>query len=264
MILGPISALAVYLGWQAITMGLMWAGKSGAEIDLFDLVGHGISPALAAASLFLVVVLWRFGWTRAVGLRNWPARNSLKIVWPWLLCLAFLGLSAVVNGLPPGPIMAFLALNTALVGFSEEVMFRGIVAQGLYARLGFWPAVLGSTALFGAMHLFNVVLTGDMMAAVAQAAAAFLSGLFLMAVRLRSGSLWTGIVLHGLWDFGTFLVGYGATPTAGAAAPSIWMAAGLAAPFALIALFLLRPKGRAGMRGFDGCPDRLAPNTIQP
>ncbi|PYF06726.1 hypothetical protein C8J30_1248 [Rhodobacter viridis] len=251
MILSPISALAVYLVWQAITIGLMWAGKSGAEIDLFDLVGHGISPALGAASLFLVAVLWRFGWARAVGLRHWPAQSSLKIVWPWLLFVALLLLAALAKGLPPGPVLAFLALNTALVGFSEEVMLRGIVAQGVYTRLGFWPAVLGSTALFGAMHLLNVSLTGDMMGAVAQATAACLSGLFLMAVRLRTGSLWTGIVLHGLWDFATFLVAYGAAPAPGEAAPSAWMATGLAAPFALIAVFLLRPKGRAGMRGFD-------------
>jgi hypothetical protein len=79
-----------------------------------------------------------------------------------------------------------------------------------------------------------------------QSVAAFLSGVFLAAVRLRTGSLWTGIVLHGLWDAGTFLVAAGATATA-AAAPTALGAYGsviLSLPLFLLGLFFLRHAGR--------------------
>jgi membrane protease YdiL (CAAX protease family) len=100
--------------------------------------------------------------------------------------------------------------------------------------------------IFGAIHVLNVFLTGDLKAAVIQAMAAFLSGVFLAAVRLRTGSLWTGIVLHALWDAGTFLVAAGATATA-AAAPTAMGAFGsvvTSIPLFLLGLYFLRHAGR--------------------
>jgi membrane protease YdiL (CAAX protease family) len=71
---------------------------------------------------------------------------------------------------------------------------------------------------------------------------------FLAAVRLRSGSLWTGIVLHGLWDAGTFLVAAGgAAAGATAAAPTALGDYGvviLSVPLFLLGLFFLRHAGR--------------------
>jgi membrane protease YdiL (CAAX protease family) len=90
------------------------------------------------------------------------------------------------------------------------------------------------------MHLFNVFLTGDLRGAALQAAAAFLSGVFLAAVRLRTGSLWTGIVLHGLWDAGTFLVAAGATAAAAPTALGDYGAVVLSLPLGLLGLFFLR------------------------
>jgi membrane protease YdiL (CAAX protease family) len=100
------------------------------------------------------------------------------------------------------------------------------------------------------MHVLNVFLTGDLRGAVLQAIAAFLSGIFLAAVRLRTGSLWTGIVLHGLWDAGTFLVAAGGAATAGATAaagPTVLGDYGsvvMSLPLCLLGLFFLRHAGR--------------------
>jgi membrane protease YdiL (CAAX protease family) len=125
-------------------------------------------------------------------------------------------------------------------------MFRGVWLRGLYRSFGIWVAILGSSLIFGAMHVLNVFLTGDLRGAVIQSVAAFLSGVFLAAVRLRTQSLWTGIVLHGLWDAGTFLVAAGATATA-AAAPTAMGDYGsivMSIPLFLLGLFFLRNAGR--------------------
>jgi membrane protease YdiL (CAAX protease family) len=134
-----------------------------------------------------------------------------------------------------------------MVGWSEEVMFRGVWLRGLFRSYGIWVAILGSSVLFGAMHVLNVFLTDDLHGAVLQAGAAFLSGVFLAAVRLRTGSLWTGIVLHGLWDAGTFLVAAGATTPAAAAAPTALGDYGsivMSLPLFLLGLYFLRHAGR--------------------
>ena len=206
MKLTALVALAVYVIWQAINTGIQMSGTGPGGINLIDLVRHGINPSIAAAGLFLLVVVLLFRWVREVGLAQGPQRGTLRVIWPWLMFLALFAASALNAGLPPASVTLFILANTMLVGWSEEVMFRGVWLRGLHRSFGIWVAILGSSLIFGAMHVLNVFLTGDLRGAVIQAVAAFLSGIFLAAVRLRTQSLWTGIVLHGLWDCGTFLV----------------------------------------------------------
>jgi uncharacterized protein len=251
MKLTALVALGVYLVWQAIGMGIQIFGMGPEAIDLLDLVKHGLSPSLAAASLFLLVVVVLLRWWSEVGLAQGPHRGTLKVIWPWLLFLALFAASALNAGLPPASIIVFILANTMLVGWSEEVMFRGVWLRGLHRSFGIWIAILGSSLIFGGIHVLNVFLTGDLRGAVIQAGAAFLSGVFLAAVRLRTGSLWTGIVLHGLWDAGTFLVAAAgaATATAEAAAPAGVTALGdygsivMSLPLFLLGLFFLRHAG---------------------
>jgi uncharacterized protein len=250
MKLTALVALGVYLIWQAINSIIQIAGTGPDGIDLLDLVKHGIAPSLAAAALFLLVVVVLMRWGREVGLAQGPQRGTLQVIWPWLLFLALFAFSALGAGLPPASVTLFIIINTALVGWSEEVMFRGIWLRGLFRSYGIWVAIIGSSLIFGAIHLLNVFLTGDFQGAVLQAAAAFLSGVFLAAVRLRSGSLWTGIVLHGLWDAGTFLVAAGgatagaATVAAGPTALGDYGVVILSLPLFLLGLFFLRHAAR--------------------
>lgn len=248
MKLTALVAIGVYVVWQTIGLGVQKLGSGSEEIDLLDLVKHGISPSLGAASLFLLVTVVVMRWWREVGLAQGPQRGTLKVIWPWLLFLALFAFSALGAGMPPATVTLFILVNTMLVGWSEEVMFRGIIMRGLFRSGGIWVAILGSSALFGAIHVLNVFLTGDLRGAVIQAGAAFLSGIFLAAVRLRTGSLWTGIVLHGLWDAGTFFIAAGGAAAAGAAAgPTALGDYGsivLSLPLFVLGLYFLRHAGR--------------------
>lgn len=246
MKLTAVTALVVYLVWQTINTGIQVASIGPDGIDLIDLVKHGIALSLAAAGLFLLLVVVLFRWVRDVGLAQGPQRGTLGVIWPWLLFLALFAAGALQAGLPPASVTLFILANTALVGWSEEVMFRGLWLRGLYRSIGISGAIIGSSLLFGAMHVLNVFLTGDLRGAVIQATAAFLSGVFLAAVRLRSGSLWTGIVLHALWDAGTFLVAAGQTATTAPASTAMgdYGSIVLSIPLFLLGLFFLRHAGR--------------------
>jgi membrane protease YdiL (CAAX protease family) len=242
--LTALVALAVYVIWQAINTGIQVAGTGPDGIDLLDLVQHGIAPSLAAAGVFLLVVVVLFRWVREVGLAQGPQRGSMRVIWPWLMYLALFLASALNAGLPPASVTLFIFANTMLVGWSEEVMFRGLWLRGLHRSFGIWVAIIGSSLIFGAIHVLNVFLTGDLKGAVIQATAAVLSGVFLAAVRLRTGSLWTGIVLHGLWDCGTFLVAAGATTAAAPTAMGEFGSVVTSIPLFLLGLFFLRHAGR--------------------
>lgn len=233
-------AFGLLLGWLAIT-ALTAAPLQGTG-ELVELVSTGIARQLVFASGFLLLACWLLRWPD-IGFRR-PRGGTLRILWFPSLWILFLGAVALAIGPPAPGLAAILALNCLLVGLSEELMFRGVLLSGLHGRLRLWPAILVVTLCFGAVHVLNAFVTGDLMLAAIQAGAATMSGLLLMALRLRTGSLWPPILFHAAWDFASFCIAAGADLQLdeGAAAGGAERAVSLlfVAPLALYALFLLR------------------------
>ena len=78
--------------------------------------------------------------------------------------------------------------------FAEETFFRGFVFQGLRHRLGLFGAAVLSAALFATAH-------GD----IGLLAPAFMSGLVLTWVFVRTGCLGPAILAHSLQNFLAFI-----------------------------------------------------------
>jgi len=95
---------------------------------------------------------------------------------------------------------ALWALAFTLVGLSEEFLFRGYPQYTLARGMGFWPAAVCLSLVFGAAHLGN---PGE---GAAGAANVVVTGLvFALALR-RTGNLWLAVGWHASFDFGeTFL-----------------------------------------------------------
>lgn len=197
-------SLLTFVLWALITI-------SGARLitgghgSLTDLVKNGVGWHFALASaLLLAVGYWQRWGDLKLGVA--PTVKGLLLAWvPWVYILAALGVAAAA-GFPAGPTVFFILVNTLLVGFSEELMFRGVLLQAFRHILPIWPAVLLTSVGFGAIHSLNVFTTGDLTQALVQSCAAFLSGLIFVALRLRTGSLWPSIIVHASWDFATFMV----------------------------------------------------------
>ncbi len=227
-----LRTLGLFAGWTAITVlggHLTTAGNT----SLPELVSRGPGWQFVAAGALLLAAVARAGTRREVGLCAPVSARSLLLAWlPALYIAAGLGLAAHA-GLPAPATTGWILFNTLLVGFSEELMFRGVLLRALRHALPVWPAVWLTSLAFGAIHSLNVFITGDLRAALLQSTAAFLSGLIFIALRLRTGSLWPGIVVHGLWDFATFLLV--ANAAAGAAdGPHEIRGAALLAPVLLV------------------------------
>ncbi len=82
------------------------------------------------------------------------------------------------------------ALGMLLVGLFEEFLFRGYGQFTVTSGIGFWPAAILLSALFGAAHLFN---PGE---GWVGALSVFLFGLFGCFTLRRTGNLWFAIGLH--------------------------------------------------------------------
>jgi hypothetical protein len=94
----------------------------------------------------------------------------------------------------------YWAVAFVLVGLSEEFLFRGYMQYTLARGVGFWPAAVCLSLLFGADHLRN---PGEGLAGVANVA---VTGLVFAFALKRTGNLWLAVGWHASFDFGeTFL-----------------------------------------------------------
>ena len=90
----------------------------------------------------------------------------------------------------------------ALLGFSaaaavtEEVVFRGVLFRVVEGRLGSWPALILTAALFGASHLLNPHASPWGAVAIAVEAGAMLA-----AAYTATRTLWLPIGVHFAWNF---------------------------------------------------------------
>jgi len=94
-------------------------------------------------------------------------------------------------GLPVAELLlvAFAAVVVAPV--VEELLFRGLLLQGLMLRIGFWPAAVLSSILFGVLHIASLDAGG-----AALALATGVMGLGLCVLARRTGRLGPGIGVH--------------------------------------------------------------------
>jgi membrane protease YdiL (CAAX protease family) len=135
-------------------------------------------------------------------------------------------------------VMATAAWSAAfvIVGLGEEFAFRGYLQFALATGMGFWPAALLLSSLFGLAHAFNPDESKFGLVSVV-----CFGVLFCLFLR-RTGNLWWAVGFHAGWDWGqTFF--YGVTDSGFAPyhnlfnssfGGSVWLTGGAAGPEASI------------------------------
>ena len=109
-----------------------------------------------------------------------------------------------------------------IVGVYEEFFFRGYLQFTTASGMGFWPAAVLLSAVFGAVHLNN---PGE---GPVGALGVFLIGMFFCLTLRRTGTLWFAIGSHAAFDFGeTYLY---SVPNSGLVLPGRLLSASLHGP----------------------------------
>lgn len=83
-----------------------------------------------------------------------------------------------------------------LLGFAEEFAYRGYSQATLTAGMGFWPAAVVLSAIFGAVHYFFKPMENWM-----DGLSVGLFGLFWCLTLRRTGTLWFAIGFHAMSDY---------------------------------------------------------------
>ena len=194
------NALIALIIWVGITIG---GGliQAGGPSSMDELVSAGVVWAIPLAALFLLVA-YRGKWNQ-LGLVP-PA--SWRAARPVVIAVALLLVLAAANGLPATSVLLFLVINSMAVGISEELAFRGVVLRALLGAYPVRRAVLISALAFGAVHSLNALMTGEVLPALMQSCIAVGMGMWAANIRIRTGSLYPSMLLHGLWDLALLVV----------------------------------------------------------
>lgn len=190
-----------------IALGLIGGGGFVAALGLAEAVESVLLAAVTATTLGVavaVVVVGDRARMRAAGLRAAPRRAVMMgavLAMPLLpLCGGIATLVRMALGQPvenpqvgvlfpesmtAGQAAVMALLVAGAVPFVEELVFRGVLFDALRERAGPRVALVGSSLLFGLMHVEPSIVV----------ATALLGGA-LGALRLRSGSIWPSVALH--------------------------------------------------------------------
>ncbi len=101
------------------------------------------------------------------------------------------------QGLYSGSLPVKILCNAVVIPALEELLYRGIIAGQIYLWHGPYPAILISAFCFGILH-FNIV----------QFLYAFIVGLFLGLLFIRTKRLATCILAHGLINFIVIIISF--------------------------------------------------------
>lgn len=246
----------------ALLLLTLWIGATAVGFLPYE-PGRVMAPlpqVLATGLLFAGIGLFRWS-DVALGT---PVRGTMRLMWlPWLYLLLFTTGIIAQGGLTPDALFGLTAIMI-WIAISEEVMFRGLLYPALRRRMGPWAAIWLTSLAFGAVHLGNGLRHGDYEMALAQSLAAVSTGLLLLALRLRRGSIWPAVVYHALWDIGSFGMDLAGDEQPLVSdflhGPDLWLriAVTLAfvAPNGLYALWLLRKVGHQTLPGDVPGPER--------
>ncbi|WP_109211800.1 MULTISPECIES: type II CAAX endopeptidase family protein [Microbacterium] len=175
--------------------------------------------AIAAGLVFARLSGWWHDiWTDAPLRRSTPRRW-----WMWLIpVLLVVQIVALFAEAPWAQLsVSYILIGLVcylLVGLGEELFTRGILLESVRAHHGETVTLLATALAFGAANSVGSGISGVPVGTIAfQIAVTAMDGVLFYAALRVTGTLWAPILLHGLGDYGRWLIaGDGADHTSGA------------------------------------------------
>jgi membrane protease YdiL (CAAX protease family) len=184
-------------GWNPIDFlfddGLSFVVAFGAacimgRIERRRMADYGLPLQGAFGPLFWEGLVWGF------------MGSAVMVVLLWMLGAAsFHGWA--LHGRELARSAALWGVAMIALGFGEEFIYRGYSLFTLSTGVGFWPAAIGLSALFGGLHYFL-----KPMESWRDPVSVGLYGLLWCLMLRRTGSLWFAIAFHAISDYADFIL----------------------------------------------------------
>lgn len=223
----PRAAISVFviLAYVAV-VSTIWAVN---DVD-YETVGNsagnvvaGIVVPVGVGAILLAATTTWLGWWR-------PALfEHPRVGGRWLIAVPILLVASATGTLLGGDLgslaadhLLWLAVGVLLVGFSEELLCRGLGLVGFRGSLSEGWVWFSSCLAFGLLHAVNALFGQSAGATVVQIALAFVAGTAFYVIRRSTGVLVWCMLLHAFWDYSSL-----SADASGADEGSPWVALAL-------------------------------------
>ncbi len=164
----------------------------------------------AGAAVFLCILLWR-GYRVLNPLRK-PFLGSLAFSLPaWAVVINNAPLLSLAWGdaflIHTAPVyIVWFCAECLSIGLFEEFAFRGVILLSFAetrrtTRFDLFRCILLTSAVFGVVHLANLIAGAGLGAVIRQIGYSFLIGAMCAVVLYRTANLWLCVLLHAVYDF---------------------------------------------------------------
>ena len=168
----------------------------------------GIVPMVGVSLIYGLFMAWRSGWLKPIFAKQAPSTFPKFF---WLIPICWFGLCLIRLLFSPwtsfdATYLIVLAIAMIMVGFNEEILFRGILTYGARGS-GPWSearTMLVSAVGFGLFHLPNLLIGQALGPTLIQITYAFFMGIALTVSMRISQTIMLPVAMHALWDFSTF------------------------------------------------------------
>ena len=187
----------VWIGLYVIVMNIALNFCGGFD----DLAGKTVSQLLVPVVCILILAVSCTAWilrnhlTEELGLCRFHGSAKAFV---WFLPLALMSCINLKNGLAltaPLPVAVLMAVNLAVGGYVEEIIFRGFLFRAM-AKDNLRSAIIVSAITFGVGHIVNVFNTSDIFGVLLQVGYAIVIGFLYTIIVYKGGSLWPCIASH--------------------------------------------------------------------
>ena len=198
--------IALMIGYFALSDLLDFKSMLGEELSRS--VEMIVTRALGGG-VFLTIIAY-FGYKILNPVRKPFGRALLFCIPAFLVVINNLPIYPLASGLAEvtSPVwrVAVLAAECLMVGLFEETCFRGVVLLGFLEKrsettAGRFMAIILSSAVFGAVHLVNILLGSSPVAVVMQIGYSFLIGAMCSVVLIKTANIWLCVILHAVFNF---------------------------------------------------------------
>ena len=155
---------------------------------------------LIVISALMFLFVWKNGLMGKYALSSW-AKNNRAMLWffpLWIIASMNLWSGVAAKYSVPGQIYAIVSM--ALVGFAEELIFRGFLFKAMLKDGNAKTAVIVSSVTFGLGHIMNLFTGHEFVETLIQVVFAVAYGFVVTMAFYKSGSLLPCILSHSLTD----------------------------------------------------------------
>ena len=191
-----------------ISFALFWIALYVASSIILGNLGDDkvfLAAGLAIISVLMFLFVVRNGLLEKYGLQGWGKNNRTML---WFIPLWIIASGNLWGGLLPDCLSSsfiWAAISMALVGFAEELIFRGFLFKAMLKEGNVAMAIIVSSVTFGLGHIFSFFTGDSFVESITGILVAITLGFVLTMVFFKCGSLIPCIIAHSVIDVSSVL-----------------------------------------------------------